>query len=109
MAGWSPVRPAAAYDEPMAHDGPMGLPDGDPACAFCAIVAGRARASRVYEDARVLAFLDIHPASPGDLLVIPKAHATSLEDIDQALTPACSGPSACWRGRCGARGCRARG
>jgi len=29
--------------------------------------------------------MDIHPASRGDLLVIPKVHATSLEDIDEAL------------------------
>jgi len=58
---------------------------GDPACVFCGIVSGRVRASRVYEDARVLSFLDIHPASRGDLLVIPKVHATGLEDIDEAL------------------------
>jgi histidine triad (HIT) family protein len=63
----------------------MGSSAGDPACAFCGIVSGRLRASRVYEDARVLSFMDIHPASRGDLLVIPKVHATGLEDIDEAL------------------------
>jgi histidine triad (HIT) family protein len=63
----------------------MELSAGDPACAFCGIVSGRLRASRVYEDARVLSFMDIHPASRGDLLVIPKVHAASLEDIDEAL------------------------
>lgn len=70
----------------MPHAGPMGLSGGDPACVFCGIVSGRVRASRVYEDARVLSFMDIHPASRGDLLVIPKVHATGLEDIDEALT-----------------------
>jgi len=69
----------------MPHAGPMGLPAGDPACAFCGIVSGQVRASRVYEDAQVLSFMDIHPASRGDLLVIPKVHATGLEDIDEAL------------------------
>jgi histidine triad (HIT) family protein len=63
----------------------MGLFDGDPACVFCGIVSGRVRASRVYEDAQVLSFMEIHPASQGDLLVIPKVHATGLEDIDEAL------------------------
>ena len=63
----------------------MGLSGGDPACAFCGIVSGRMRASRVYEDDRVLSFMDIHPASRGDLLIIPKVHATGLEDIDEAL------------------------
>jgi histidine triad (HIT) family protein len=75
----------ATEEEPMLHAGPMGLSAGDPACAFCGIVSGRLRASRVYEDARVLSFMDIHPASHGDLLVIPKVHATGLEDIDEAL------------------------
>ncbi|HLI38431.1 MAG TPA: HIT family protein [Streptosporangiaceae bacterium] len=63
----------------------MGLFAGDPACAFCGIAADRVRASRVYEDARVLSFMDIHPAARGDLLVIPKMHASGLEDIDEAL------------------------
>ena len=69
----------------MPHARPMGSCAGDPACAFCGIVSGRVRASKVYEDARVLSFMDIHPASRGDLLVIPKVHATGLEDIDKAL------------------------
>ncbi|CAL9660367.1 HIT family protein [Streptomyces sp. Tu 3180] len=63
----------------------MELFAGDPACVFCGIVSGRAQASRVYEDELVLSFMDIHPAAPGDLLVIPKEHAAGLEDIDEAL------------------------
>ncbi|MBL1083509.1 HIT family protein [Streptomyces actinomycinicus] len=57
----------------------------DPACTFCGIVSGRVRASRVYEDPQALAFMDIHPAAPGDLLVIPTLHAAGLEDIDGTL------------------------
>ena len=53
-------------------------------CVFCAIVAGDAPASVVYEDAEALAFLDIRPVTPGHLLVIPKRHAPDLADLDEA-------------------------
>lgn len=53
-------------------------------CIFCAIVAGRAPASVVLDDAVALAFLDIRPVTPGHLLVIPKRHAPSLADLDAA-------------------------
>jgi diadenosine tetraphosphate (Ap4A) HIT family hydrolase len=53
-------------------------------CIFCAIVAGVALASVVYEDEAVLAFLDIRPVTPGHLLVIPKRHAPFLADLDDA-------------------------
>lgn len=42
------------------------------------IVAGGIPSSKVYEDEGVLAFLDIHPVSPGHTLVIPKAHFKDL-------------------------------
>ena len=51
-------------------------------CIFCEIVAGRADASVVYEDDNVLAFLDLFPVNEGHTLVIPKTHATYLEDMD---------------------------
>jgi histidine triad (HIT) family protein len=51
----------------------------DPAaCIFCKIVAGEAPGHRVYEDERVLVFLDIFPVADGHTLVIPKRHATDL-------------------------------
>ncbi len=53
-------------------------------CVFCAIVAGASPASVVYEDAGVLAFIDIRPVTPGHLLVIPKRHAPYLADLDEA-------------------------
>jgi len=52
-------------------------------CVFCEIVAGRAPASAVHEDDRALAFVDIRPAIPGHLLVIPKRQATHLADLDE--------------------------
>jgi len=35
----------------------------------------------VYEDERVMAFLDIMPISPGHVIVVPKSHVASLEDL----------------------------
>lgn len=51
-------------------------------CVFCAIVAGTAPASIVYDDERVLAFMDLMPVNPGHLLVIPRVHAVGLADLD---------------------------
>jgi histidine triad (HIT) family protein len=54
-----------------------------PDCIFCKIVAGTAPSHRVYEDASVLAFMDIFPVSDGHLLVIPKRHYETLLDSDE--------------------------
>ena len=43
-------------------------------CIFCKIVAGELPAVKVYEDADVLAFMDIGPIIKGHTLVIPKRH-----------------------------------
>jgi histidine triad (HIT) family protein len=48
---------------------------------FSRIVAGEIPAIKVYEDATTLAFLDIHPASRGHILVISKAEYADLFDI----------------------------
>src|SRR5215218_4897343 len=53
-------------------------------CIFCAIVAGNALASIVYDDADLLAFLTIGPVTPGHLLIIPKRHAPDLANLDEA-------------------------
>jgi histidine triad (HIT) family protein len=54
----------------------------DPDCLFCKIVAGDVPATKVHEDERTLAFMDINPGSRGHLLVIPRDHATDVHDID---------------------------
>ncbi|CAN5220788.1 HIT family protein [soil metagenome] len=51
-------------------------------CVFCAIVAGTAPASVVYDDERVMAFMDLMPVNPGHLLVVPRRHAIGLSDLD---------------------------
>lgn len=55
------------------------------ACIFCEIVAGRAPASRVYEDDEYLAFMDIYPWRPGHLLIIPKRHEQYVGALSDEL------------------------
>lgn len=50
-------------------------------CIFCAIVAGKIPSAKVYEDEHVFAFMDIAPANPGHLLVIPKQHYRNIFDM----------------------------
>ncbi|MGD2200112.1 MAG: HIT family protein [Candidatus Bathyarchaeota archaeon] len=52
-------------------------------CVFCRIVAGETPAHKVYEDEKVLAFLDIHPSAPGHTLIIPKAHVARVEALTE--------------------------
>ena len=53
-------------------------------CIFCKIVSGEIPCTKVFEDDRVLAFMDINPLNDGHLLVIPKTHAATILDIDEA-------------------------
>jgi histidine triad (HIT) family protein len=50
-------------------------------CLFCKIANREIPASVVYEDQRVLAFNDINPQAPTHVLVIPKRHIASLNEI----------------------------
>ncbi|MDD3285374.1 MAG: HIT family protein [Patescibacteria group bacterium] len=52
-------------------------------CLFCKIVSGEVPSFQVYEDGRVLAFLDIAPVHKGHILVIPKRHYANLEEIPE--------------------------
>ncbi len=51
-------------------------------CIFCKIVAGELPATIVDEDERTMSFMDIQPANRGHALVIPRAHAQDVHDID---------------------------
>lgn len=55
-------------------------------CIFCAVAAGLAPASVVHEDDTAMAFMALHPVVPGHLLVVPRAHAVGLEDLDDATS-----------------------
>lgn len=50
-------------------------------CIFCKIVAGQIPSNKVYEDEQVLAFHDIQPQAPVHVLVIPKRHFASVNDL----------------------------
>jgi histidine triad (HIT) family protein len=51
-------------------------------CIFCKIVAGEIPSTKIHEDDRTIAFMDINPGTRGHALVIPKAHAADVFEID---------------------------
>jgi histidine triad (HIT) family protein len=52
-------------------------------CAFCKIARKQALASLVYEDEKVMAFLDIRPLNEGHTLVIPKEHYETIFEVPE--------------------------
>ena len=53
-------------------------------CLFCKIIAGEIPADRVFENERILAFRDINPQAPIHILIIPKLHIPTLNDLQPA-------------------------
>ena len=51
-------------------------------CLFCKMVSGEIEPDKVYEDDEVMAFRDISPQAPTHVLVIPKQHIATLNDLD---------------------------
>jgi histidine triad (HIT) family protein len=54
-------------------------------CLFCKMVAGIIKPEVVFEDGTVLAFRDINPQAPVHILIIPKVHIATLNDLDDTL------------------------
>ncbi len=52
-------------------------------CLFCKMVSGEIAPDKVYEDDDVLAFRDLNPQAPLHLLVIPKLHISTLNDLEE--------------------------
>ena len=50
-------------------------------CIFCKIIKGEIPCSKVYEDSKTIAFLDITPCNKGHTLVLPKKHYETMDDI----------------------------
>ena len=50
-------------------------------CLFCKIIAGDIPADKVYEDEQVLVFKDINPHAEVHLLMVPKQHVASLDEL----------------------------
>jgi len=52
-------------------------------CPFCNIIQGKIPAKNIYEDEQVFAFEDINPQAPVHILVIPKKHISSLNELSE--------------------------
>lgn len=52
-------------------------------CLFCSIVNGEIPSTKVYEDDKIFAFRDIAPQAPTHVLVIPKEHISSVDEINR--------------------------
>lgn len=57
-------------------------------CLFCKIAAGEIPSKKVYEDDVCYAFYDIDPQAPVHFLVIPKAHISSVSEVNEGNAPA---------------------
>jgi histidine triad (HIT) family protein len=53
-------------------------------CLFCKICRGDIPADTVYEDDEIVAFRDIHPQAPTHMLIIPRRHVATVNDLDEA-------------------------
>ena len=51
-------------------------------CLFCKIINGDIPADKVFENEKLLAFRDINPQAPTHILIIPKIHISTLNDIE---------------------------
>lgn len=51
-------------------------------CLFCKIIKGDIPSTKVYEDEEVYAFKDINPEAPVHILVVPKKHISSINEIE---------------------------
>lgn len=82
-----PLLLAALLQTPAPAQAPAPAPawfkGADEKCVFCQIVAGLSPSKKVYEDDHVLAFWDIRPRAKVHLLVIPKQHVRSLQELEQ--------------------------
>lgn len=52
-------------------------------CVFCKIVEGSLPSNKVYESDTVVAFHDIAPAAPVHIVIIPKKHIATMNDVEQ--------------------------
>ncbi|MBI2129242.1 HIT family protein [Candidatus Woesearchaeota archaeon] len=52
-------------------------------CVFCHIISGKVQSKKVYEDDKCIAVLDINPANPGHMLVLPKEHYSIMPQIPE--------------------------
>lgn len=53
-------------------------------CIFCKIVKGEIPCKKAYEDDKAFAFFDINPQAPVHILIIPKVHVASVNELDES-------------------------
>lgn len=58
-------------------------------CLFCKIATGVIPCDKIHEDETFVAFRDIAPQAPEHVLVIPRAHTSSLVELDSGDAPMC--------------------
>lgn len=51
-------------------------------CIFCKIVSGEIPASITYQDEDVVAFRDLHPQAPTHILIVPRKHIATVNDLE---------------------------
>lgn len=56
-------------------------------CLFCSIVKGEIPSKKVYADDMVYAFRDIHPMAPTHILIVPKCHIQSADEVTEENSP----------------------
>ncbi len=52
-------------------------------CLFCKIIEGKIPAKRVHDEARLIAFRDINPQAPTHILIVPRQHIASLNELTE--------------------------
>lgn len=55
----------------------------EPGCLFCKIVAGEIPADIVFENDAVVAFRDINPQAPTHVLIVPRQHIATINDLEE--------------------------
>jgi diadenosine tetraphosphate (Ap4A) HIT family hydrolase len=53
-------------------------------CIFCKIISGDIPSDKVYEDEEILAFRDLEPQAPVHVLIIPRRHIGSLDELTES-------------------------
>jgi histidine triad (HIT) family protein len=56
-------------------------------CLFCSIIEGKIPAAKVYEDEWCVAFRDINPKAPTHVLIVPRKHIPTLNDLEEGDAP----------------------
>ena len=81
VPGMNPALDQSVLRRVMAKNGGMQAPAEQQECIFCKIANHEADSFVVYENKSMLVVLDITPANPGHLLIIPKLHMQNFTDL----------------------------